>query len=173
MCFFNVAITLLKPVVHWNIFRKFSFSVKFSMNCFKNTDLKNCHFTCKCCRLLLCTVILMQKKKKRLNVCFHFEKNIPSFWAKKFPFRVICYCNLFQFVIIVKTENLCFGHLKSLKHLFKIKTAGMNKWGIYIALSLCIAVHPKRFTIIWGGLSSNTTSVQHPDRRKWRKLGIH
>ncbi len=25
-----------------------------------------------------------------------------------------------------------------------------------------IAVHPKRFTIMWGGLSSTTTSVQHP-----------
>ncbi len=28
--------------------------------------------------------------------------------------------------------------------------------------SLCIAVHPKCFTIMWGGLSSTTTSVQHP-----------
>ncbi len=27
---------------------------------------------------------------------------------------------------------------------------------------LCIVVHPKRFTIMWGGLSSTTTSVQHP-----------
>ncbi len=34
---------------------------------------------------------------------------------------------------------------------------------LYSAL-LCIAVHPKRFTIMWGGggLSSTTTSVQHP-----------
>ncbi len=32
---------------------------------------------------------------------------------------------------------------------------------LYSAL-LCIVVHPKRFTIIWGGLSSTTTSVQHP-----------
>ncbi len=32
---------------------------------------------------------------------------------------------------------------------------------IYSAL-LCIAVHPKRCTIMWGGLSSTTTSVQHP-----------
>ncbi len=30
----------------------------------------------------------------------------------------------------------------------------------YSAL-LCIVVHPKRFTIMWGGLSSTTTSVQH------------
>ncbi len=30
--------------------------------------------------------------------------------------------------------------------------------------ALCIAVHPKRFTIMWGGgLSSTTTSVQHLD----------
>ncbi len=27
---------------------------------------------------------------------------------------------------------------------------------------LCIAVHPKHFAIMWGGLSSTTTSVQHP-----------
>ncbi len=33
---------------------------------------------------------------------------------------------------------------------------------LYIALLLCIAIHPKRFTIMWGGLSSTTTSVQHP-----------
>ncbi len=32
---------------------------------------------------------------------------------------------------------------------------------LYSAL-LCIAVHPKRFTIMWGRLSSTTTSVQHP-----------
>ncbi len=38
----------------------------------------------------------------------------------------------------------------------------MNEWCIYIALLLCIAIHPKRFTIMWGGLSSTTTSVQHP-----------
>ncbi len=39
----------------------------------------------------------------------------------------------------------------------------INEWmmHLYSAL-LCIAVHPKRFTIIWGGLSSTTTSVQHP-----------
>ncbi len=39
----------------------------------------------------------------------------------------------------------------------------MNEWmkHLYSAL-LCIVVHPKRFTIIWGGLSSTTTSVQHP-----------
>ncbi len=40
----------------------------------------------------------------------------------------------------------------------------MNEWmmHLYSAL-LCIAVHPKCFTIMWGGgLSSTTTSVQHP-----------
>ncbi len=39
----------------------------------------------------------------------------------------------------------------------------MNEWimHLYCAL-LCIAIHPKRFTIMWGGLSSTTTSVQHP-----------
>ncbi len=28
--------------------------------------------------------------------------------------------------------------------------------------ALCIVVHPKCFTIMWGGLSSTTTTVQHP-----------
>ncbi len=39
----------------------------------------------------------------------------------------------------------------------------MNEWmkHLYSAL-LCIAVHPNHFTIMWGGLSSTTTSVQHP-----------
>ncbi len=42
----------------------------------------------------------------------------------------------------------------------------VNEWmmHLYSAL-LCIAVHPKCFTIMWGrggGLSSTTTSVQHP-----------
>ncbi len=32
---------------------------------------------------------------------------------------------------------------------------------LYSAL-LCIAVHPKLFTIMWGGLSSTTTSDKHP-----------
>ncbi len=39
----------------------------------------------------------------------------------------------------------------------------LNEWmmHLYSAL-LCIVVHPKHFTIMWGGLSSTTTSVQHP-----------
>ncbi len=41
-------------------------------------------------------------------------------------------------------------------------TLWMNEWCIYIAVLLCIVVHPKRFTIMWGGLTSTTTSVQHP-----------
>ncbi len=47
---------------------------------------------------------------------------------------------------------------------FKETGTNMNEWCIYIALLLCIAIHPKRFTIMWrgGGLSSTTTSVQHP-----------
>ncbi len=35
----------------------------------------------------------------------------------------------------------------------------MNEWYIYIAH---IVVQPKCFTIMWGGFSSSTTSVQHP-----------
>ncbi len=55
--------------------------------------------------------------------------------------------------------------LKSDQHIFVIfpDKDWMNEWCIYIALLLCIAIHPKRFTIMWGGgLSSTTTSVQHP-----------
>ncbi len=36
-------------------------------------------------------------------------------------------------------------------------------WMRHLYSALCIAVHPKCFTIMWGGgLSSTTTSVQHP-----------
>ncbi len=31
-----------------------------------------------------------------------------------------------------------------------LKYEWMNEWCIYIALLLCIAIHPKRFTIMWG-----------------------
>ncbi len=39
----------------------------------------------------------------------------------------------------------------------------INEWCILYSASLCIAVHPKHFKIMGGGgLSSTTTSVQHP-----------
>ncbi len=38
----------------------------------------------------------------------------------------------------------------------------MNEWWIYIALFCVLLYTTKRFTIMWGGLSSTTTSVQHP-----------
>ncbi len=39
----------------------------------------------------------------------------------------------------------------------------MNEWMMdFLCSALCIVVHPKHFTIMWGGLSSTTTSVQHP-----------
>ncbi len=63
--------------------------------------------------------------------------------------------------------------LTGLSHLFKWEN--LHNWWLtkyffaplYIALSLCIAVHPKRFLqscvcVCGGGLSSTTTSVQHP-----------
>ncbi len=42
-------------------------------------------------------------------------------------------------------------------------SSGLNEWmmHLYSAL-LCIVVHPKHFTIMWGGLSSTTTSVHYP-----------
>ncbi len=50
-----------------------------------------------------------------------------------------------------------------LRQRLQVSLMPMNEWmrHLYSAL-LCIVVHPKRFTIIWGGLSSTTTSVQHP-----------
>ncbi len=39
----------------------------------------------------------------------------------------------------------------------------INEWMMHLySVILCIAVYPKHFTIMWGGLSSTTTSVQHP-----------
>ncbi len=38
----------------------------------------------------------------------------------------------------------------------------MFEWMMHLYCALCIVVHPKRFTIMWGGLSWTTTSVQHP-----------
>ncbi len=38
---------------------------------------------------------------------------------------------------------------------------GLNEWCIYIALSLCIAVHPKRFTIMWGGGGGGGALLNH------------
>ncbi len=49
-------------------------------------------------------------------------------------------------------------------HLFRFYWISRFEWmkHLYSAL-LCIAIHPKRFTMMWGGgLSSTTTSVQHP-----------
>ncbi len=38
------------------------------------------------------------------------------------------------------TESVLYSHMHE----------WMNEWCIYIALLLCIAIHPKRFTIMWG-----------------------
>ncbi len=39
----------------------------------------------------------------------------------------------------------------------------MNEWMMYLySAFLCFVVHPKHFKIMRGGLSSTTTSVQHP-----------
>ncbi len=46
----------------------------------------------------------------------------------------------------------------------QICSTDMNEWMMHLySTLLCIFIHPKRFTIMWGGgLSSTTTSVQHP-----------
>ncbi len=47
-----------------------------------------------------------------------------------------------------------------------------NEWGIYIALSLCIAVHQSSLQS-YGDLSSTTTSVQHPQYNGASALTTH
>ncbi len=47
----------------------------------------------------------------------------------------------------------------------------MNEWMMHLYSALfCIVVHPKHFTVMWGGLYSTTTSVQHP--LGWLLFGV-
>ncbi len=65
--------------------------------------------------------------------------------------RIVCdICSL--------TLIVCVNKLILTSQIYIYMNEWMNEWCIYIALF----VHPKRFTIMWGGLSSTTTSVQHP-----------
>ncbi len=50
-------------------------------------------------------------------------------------------------------------HRKQITGSNKITRATKGTWMNVLHALLCIAVHPKRFTIMWGGLSSTTTSV--------------
>ncbi len=53
----------------------------------------------------------------------------------------------------VLTEHKTFQVCRVIRELMvSVYYEWMNEWGIYIALSLCMAVHPKCFTIIWGWL---------------------
>ncbi len=87
-----------------------------------------------------------QMKEKHRGLEQHVKK-----WWKNFHFGV----------------NWPFKCLLQYRYIY-INTL-MNEWmnasmmHLYSAL-LCIAVHPKHFTIMWGGggLSSTATSVQHP-----------
>ncbi len=56
---------------------------------------------------------------------------------------------------ISETLNKIYSNLsKDLKwrceHRVLMIFCWMNEWGIYITLLLCIAVHPKHFTVMWG-----------------------
>ncbi len=55
----------------------------------------------------------------------------------------------------------------------KVVIEWMNEWmrHLYSAL-LCIVVHPKRFTIIWGGLSSKIGFIHHKSLIGSRKMFI-
>lgn len=48
----------------------------------------------------------------------------------------------------------------------------MNQRGILYSALLCISVHPKHLTIIWGGLSPTTTSVEHPLAHHTPAIGV-
>ncbi len=71
-------------------------------------------------------------------------------------------------ILLLKYPKVQFKYAKYITAKIVLFT---NEWmkrlmmHLYSAL-LCIVVHPKRFTIMWGGggLSSTTTSVQHPLR---------
>ncbi len=54
--------------------------------------------------------------------------------------------------------------LRDPKHWCLVMNEWMNEWTMHLySALLCFAIHPKRFTIMCGGgLSSTTTSVQHP-----------
>ncbi len=59
-----------------------------------------------------------------------------------------------------KTSNIQQNSEKWVKNVQYLMN---NEWMRHLySVLLCIVVHPKRFTIIWGGLFSTTTSVQHP-----------
>ncbi len=94
-----------------------------------------------------------------------YFRNIPGilFFLLKCLYAMIIF-NIFLlkcFKQSIMEINKTFQHVLSV--LYTHVCEWMNdEWCIYIALLLCIAVHPKRFTIMWGGLSSTTTSVQHP-----------
>ncbi len=89
--------------------------------------------------------------------CFYFEDS-PAVYTYTVEQNFVYWVNIYIYYIIlyyIYTYRL-YTHI--------YMNEWMNEWCIYIALLLCIAIHPKRFTIMWGGgaLSSTTTSVQHP-----------
>ncbi len=85
-------------------------------------------------------MISANKLLRLCNLCFNvlFLNELKGLF--NFPAMFFFYYNCIQFIVLL-----------------------LNEWmrHLYSAL-LCIVVHPKHFTIIWGGLSSTTTSVQHP-----------
>ncbi len=71
---------------------------------------------------------------------------------------------LWDITVNMKSKLKCLlQHMLLVIHqcmLFQIKSKWMNEWmmHLYSAL-LCIAVHPKRFTIMWGGVSPQPPPV--------------
>ncbi len=82
-------------------------------------------------------------------------RSASSFRALKIHLYLICY-------LVFDNFNFCRLYLWWRAHV-NITFLWINKGRVrlYSAL-LCIAVHPKLFTIMWGGLSSTTTSDKHP-----------
>ncbi len=82
-------------------------------------------------------------------------RSASRFRALKIHLYLICY-------LVFDNFNFCRLYLWLRAHV-NITFLWINKgmMRLYSAL-LCIAVHPKLFTIMWGGLSSTTTSDKHP-----------
>ncbi len=80
----------------------------------------------------------------KANILCHWQQ-ICRYSLKIFP-RLSCICNSASIFAFMQTDEWT------------------NEWMMHLYRALlCIVVHPKHFTIIWGGgLFSTTTSVQHP-----------
>ncbi len=72
---------------------------------------------------------------------------------------------LHNFFFQIKYLKITFFLLQMIRNQYLSKyitSQWLNEWCIYIALYCVLLYTPSAFTFMWGGLSSTTTSVQHP-----------